>query len=102
MLRLGVIRAFDKATYLADVEITGYQSTQIEGVPVAFHLREDLVVDGTRCLVVFQDELNPTDGVVVALFGGRPGEDPAFDPVIGHKHRGLLRDGPRIETDDLV
>lgn len=95
-LRRGVIRAFDKDTYLADVEMTGYQSSMVKDLPVAFHLREDLVADGTLCVVLFFDELDPTDGVVLALVGGRPAYDPKFDPVIGHKHRGLVDDGPLL------
>lgn len=96
LMRRGVIRAFDRDTYLADVEIVGYQSSMLTDLPVAFHLRQDLVTDGTMCVVLFFDELDPTDGVVLALVGGRPAYDPKFDPVIGHKHRGLVDDGPLL------
>jgi len=96
LLRRGVIRSFEKDTYLADVEITGYQSTYLKAIPVAFHLREDLVTEGTACVVLFFDELDPTDGVVLALHGDRPAYDPRFDPVIGHKHRGIVDDGPLL------
>jgi hypothetical protein len=95
-LRLGTIRGFSGVTYLADVEIEGYVSTYLTGVPVAFHVREDLVTDGTACLVALLDPLNPRAAVVVALFDGRPAEDPRFDPVVGHKHRGLVGDGPEL------
>lgn len=95
-LRCGVIREFDKDSYLAGVELAGYVDSYLEDVPVAFHLREDLVVDGARCVVFFADELNPSSGVVIALYGGRPADDPAFDPVVGHKHRGIERDGPKL------
>jgi len=96
LIRRGIIRAFDKDTYLADVEMTGYQSTLLTDLPVAFHLRADLVVDDVDCVVIFFDELDPTDGVVVALVGGVPAYDPKFDPVIGHKHRGVVDDGPLL------
>ena len=94
LVRRGTIRAFDRDTYLADVEMSGYQRTLLTDVPVALHLRADLVVDDVDCVVIFFDELDLTDGVVLALVGGVPASDPKFDPVIGHKHRGLIDDGP--------
>lgn len=96
-IRFGVIRAFDSVTWEADVEVRGYLVSYLTGVPVAFHLREDLIAAGASCLVVFDDEFNATDGVVVALFGGRPADDPQFDPVYGHDHSGNLRRGPRLK-----
>jgi len=101
MIRIGVIRDFDSENYLADVELTGYQGTLLSAVPVAYHLRSDLVKAGTKCAVLFVDELNPTDGVVLALFGGKPAADPLFDPSMGHKHRGLEGDGPRIPAESI-
>jgi len=96
LIRRGVIRAFDRDTYVADVEMRGYQSTLVTDVPVGLHVRADLVVDGVECVVIWFDELDPTDAVVVALVGGKPGYDPKFDPVLGHKHRGLIDDGPLL------
>jgi len=95
-LRLGIIRAFDRDTFLADVELVGYQSTYLTHVAVAWHLREDTLVTGAHCVLLFFDELNPADAVVLAVLGGHPPDDPRFDPILGHKHRGLLRDGPRL------
>ena len=96
-MRFATIRSFDRLLYTAAVEITGYPASRMEDVPVAFGLREDLVTPGTRCLVVLNESMDSSDAVVVALFGGRPADDPAFDPILGHRHRGLLRDGPEIE-----
>jgi hypothetical protein len=96
-IRFGVVRGFDKDTYLADIELEGYVSTYVSNIPVAYHVREDLLTDGTKCVVLFLDELNPSNAVLLALFSGRPGDDPAFDPALGHRHSGLLRDGPRID-----
>ena len=96
-IRLGTILAFDRQTYLSDVEIAGYVGTYLSAVPVAYHVREDWVTAGTRCVVLFMDELNPRNAVVLALFGGRPADDPRFDPSVGHRHTGLAGDGPRLE-----
>jgi len=96
LIRFGTIRAFEARTYLADVELGGYVATYVSNVPVAYHLRQDLVVDGTKCVVLFLDALNPSNAVVIALFSGRPAEDPKFDPVVGHRHMGVVGDGPKL------
>jgi len=96
LLRAGVIVSFERDTYLADVELVGYVSSYLTDLPVAFHLRPDLVSEGAACVVLFFDELDPTDGVVLAVYGGVPASDPKFDPVVGHKHRGLVGDGPSL------
>lgn len=95
-IRFGFIRSFDGDSYTASVELLGYPGTLLLDVPVAYSLREDLLVDGTRCVILMADELD-AQTVVVALYGGKPADDPRFDPVVGHKHRGLLGDGPKLE-----
>lgn len=94
--RRGVVRGFDRGTWTADVELRGFQSTRLTAVPVAQHVRWDLMVDGAQCVVLLLDPSNPTDAVVVALLGEAPALDPKFDPVLGHKHRGLEDDGPEL------
>lgn len=101
MIRKGIIRGFDRVTYLATVELTGYQSTQVTSVPVAFHVRPDLLADGVSCAVLLFDPLNVRDGVLIAAWGGVPALDPLFDPVLGHRHQGRVNDGPRIHESDL-
>ena len=96
LLRAGVIVSFERDTYLADVQVIGYVSSYLRDVPVAFHVRPDLVAVGTACVVLFFDELDPTDGMVLAVYGGVPPYDPKFDPVVGHKHRGIVDDGPLL------
>jgi len=92
----GTVRAFDAQAYEATVELRGYPATVLTRLPVAQHLRADLLHDGVRCVVLLFDELRATDGVVLALYGGAPAGDPAFDPQTGHRHRGLIGDGPEI------
>lgn len=77
-LRLGTIRSFDRDTFLADVELVGYQSTYLTRVAVAWHVREDTLAAGAHCVLLFFDELNPADAVVLAVLGGRPPDDPHF------------------------
>jgi hypothetical protein len=92
-IRFGTVRALDREAWTADVELQG-MFTQLLAVPVAYHVREDLVVAGARCVVVLDDVISTRGAVVVALFSGRPAADPAFDPVLGHRHRGVVGDGP--------
>lgn len=96
-MRLGTIMAFNRQAYTADVEIAGYLGSYLGAIPVAFHIREEWVTRGTRCVIAFMDELHPRSAVVLALFSGRPADDPRFDPVLGHRHTGAVGDGPRIQ-----
>lgn len=95
-LLAGIVRAFDPAAYEATVELRGYPATVLTRLPVAQHLRADLLESGTRCVVLLFDELHARDGVVLALYGSAPAPDPLFDPQTGHRHRGLVGDGPEI------
>lgn len=67
-----IIKAFDAATYTATVQIVGSIPSYLTGVPVAHHLRANLLAPGAKCGVLFFDETNPTDAAVVLLFGGAP------------------------------
>jgi hypothetical protein len=94
-IRFGTVRVLDRVAWTADVELQGV-FTLLLAVPLAYHVREDLVVDGARCVVVLDDVISARGAVVVALFSGRPASDPVFDPVLGHKHRGIDGDGPEL------
>ena len=96
MFRFARIRAFDALTYTADVELEGAWGTLLPQVPVAWHVREDLLTEGTRCLILLLDELSGREALVLALFSGRPADDPRFDPLTGHRHRGMRGDGPSL------
>lgn len=67
-----IIKAFDAGAYTATVQIVGSIPSYLTGVPVAHHLRANLLVAGKKCGVIFFDETNPTDAAVVLLFGGAP------------------------------
>lgn len=65
MLVRGVIRAFDPVTWTATVELIGGLATLVENMPVAGHLGESDLLDGTKCGVILFDPNNPADGCVV-------------------------------------
>ena len=68
-IRRGIIRGFESATYLADVQIVGSMATVLTGVPVAKQIEAYLVTSGTKCGVLFFDETNPADACVVFIYG---------------------------------
>ncbi|MBC7264103.1 MAG: hypothetical protein H5T64_07050 [Chloroflexi bacterium] len=91
-----IIRAFDEASWTATVELVGYENSLLMGVPVAMDIRPDLIAPGVQCGVLLFDDINPADGCVFCLYGATPAPDPRFDPVHGHRHRGLEGDGPKL------
>lgn len=87
--------AFNRDLWIADVELAGLVA-MIVGAPVAYHVRPDLLVAGAKVMVLVADEVGSQDCVVVGVFGGVPGPDPMLDPDVGHRHRGLVGDGPVV------
>ncbi len=96
MVRRGVIRAFERNSHTATVEVWGAQVTYLESVPVSHALGWWLLAEGVQCGVVFFDESDPQDACVAFVYGGAPAPDPHFDPSLGHRHRGLEDDGPVV------
>ncbi len=64
----GVVKSFDSAAYRATVQVAGSLAVWLEGVPVARSVPAAQVTTGRRCVVVFFDEANPQDAVVVAVY----------------------------------
>jgi hypothetical protein len=67
-VRFGTIRAYDAGTHSASLEVVGYPASLLEDVPVADNIAAGLVVDGARCVVVFNDAYNVADAVVVSVY----------------------------------
>jgi hypothetical protein len=67
-VRSGVVKAFDEATYRATVQIAGSDAAWLPGVAVARNLPAAQMMVGRRCAVLFLDETNPDDAVVVAVW----------------------------------
>jgi hypothetical protein len=64
----GIVRSYDGVNHEADVQLFGSKSTFLEDCPVAHHLGEELLTDGTLCLVLLFDTGDP--GVVIATWEG--------------------------------
>lgn len=67
-VRKGVIKGFDSGTYKATVQVAGSLSVWLEGVPVARSIPSAEMVNGRNCALIFFDETNPQDAVVVAVY----------------------------------
>ncbi|MGB2693982.1 MAG: hypothetical protein WBD55_02205 [Dehalococcoidia bacterium] len=67
-LRRGVVKAFDSGTYTATVQVAGSLAVWLSGVAVARNIASGEMVAGRRCAVLFFDEPNPQDAVVIAVY----------------------------------
>ena len=67
-VRKGVIKGFDSGSYQATVQVAGSLSVWLEGVPVARNIPSAEMVAGRHCALIFFDETNPQDAVLVAVY----------------------------------
>jgi len=67
-VRKGVIKDFNAGSYKATVQVAGSLSVWLEGVPVARNIPSAEMVVGRNCALIFFDETNPSDAVLVAVY----------------------------------
>lgn len=67
-IKRGVVKGFDSGTYKATVQIAGSLSVWLSEVAVARNIQIAEMVVGRRCAVIFFDETNPGDAVVVGVY----------------------------------
>ncbi len=75
VIKRGVIKSFDPATYKATVQVEGSLFAWLADVPVAKHLGSGEVVAEARCGIIFFDESNPADACIFAIYEGVPAEN---------------------------
>ncbi len=68
IIKRGIITQFFPATYTANILIIEATSTVIQGIPVACHLDGTSAQLNALCAVLFFDEQNYTDAVVLAVY----------------------------------
>ena len=68
ILKKAILRSFDSGNYTATIEITGSGKIYLEGVPVAHNLPAAEITAGRKLAVLFFDEHNVKDAVVVAVY----------------------------------
>ncbi len=67
-IKRGILQSFDTSTYTASVLILEATSAFLSGVPVATHLDGTSAQSGAYCAVLFFDEQNLADAVVLAVY----------------------------------
>ena len=67
-IKRGVIKAFDSGTYKATVQVAGSLSVWLAEVPVARNIPSGEMVLGRNCVLIFFDETNPKDAVLIAAY----------------------------------
>ncbi len=67
-IKKAILRNFDAGSYRATIEITGSGKTYLEGVPVARNLPAVEMSTGRKLAVLFFDEHNVKDAVILAVY----------------------------------
>ena len=67
-LRKGVLKSFNSGNYTATVQLAGSYKVYLEEVIVARNLPVAEMVTGRKVAVIFFDEHNPKEAVVVAVY----------------------------------
>ena len=67
-IKRGIIKGFDSGAYKATVQIAGSLSVWLNEVAVARNIPAAEMIAGRRCAVIFFDEINPGDAVVVGVY----------------------------------
>ncbi len=68
IIKRGILISFNPATYTANVLILEATSAFLQGVPVACHLDGTSAQVNSLCAILFFDEQNYTDAVVLAVY----------------------------------
>jgi hypothetical protein len=68
VIKRGILCAFYSATYTADILIMEATSAYLRGVPVACHLDGTSAQINAMCAVLFFDEQNYSDAVILAVY----------------------------------
>lgn len=67
-LRKAILKSFNSTDYIADIQISGSNKVYLEDVSVARNIPTAEMIAGRKVGVVFFDEHNPKEAVVVAVY----------------------------------
>jgi alpha-D-ribose 1-methylphosphonate 5-triphosphate synthase subunit PhnI len=67
-LRKAVLKSFNSGDYTATIQLTGSYKVYLQGITVARNLPAAEMALGRRVAVIFFDEHNPKEAVVVAVY----------------------------------
>ncbi len=67
-LRKAVLRSFNSGNYTATVQLVGSYKVYLEDIAVARNLPVTEMTTGRKAAVIFFDEHNPKEAVVIAVY----------------------------------
>jgi len=67
-LRKAVLKGFNSTSYTATIQLAGSYKVYLEGITVARNLPTSEMTVGRKVAVIFFDEHNPKEAVVVAVY----------------------------------
>ena len=67
-LRKAVLRSFDSGDYTATVQLAGSYKVYLEDIAVARNLPAAEMILGRKTAILFFDEHNPKEAVVIAVY----------------------------------
>src|SRR5262245_8825497 len=76
IIKRGLLQSFDPSSYTATVLILEATSYSLAGVPIATSVDGTSALAGAPCAVLFFDEQNTDDAVVLAIYGKAPSPSP--------------------------
>ncbi len=66
-IRRAVLQSFDAGSYCATLQMVGSRQSYLAGVPVSRGIPAEEMLPARECAVLFYDEQNPADGLVLAV-----------------------------------
>jgi len=67
-LRKATLKSFDSGTYRATIQVSGSYKVYLENIPVARNLPAAEMAVGRKLAVIFFNEHNPKEAVVIAVY----------------------------------
>ena len=67
-VRKAILKSFNSGDYTATIQLSGSYKTYLEGVAVARDISAAEMALGRKLAVIFFDEHNPKEAVVVAVY----------------------------------
>jgi hypothetical protein len=80
VIRRGVLTHFEPATYTASVLLLEATNTFLQNVPIAYHMDGTSAVVNNFCAVLFFDQQNYTDALIIAIYPGAGVGSPTYLP----------------------
>jgi len=67
-LRKGMLRSFNSGNYTATIQLAGSYKVYLEDIKVARNISSTEMTAGRKVAVIFFDEHNPKEAVVIAVY----------------------------------